>query len=64
MKAHAATTHDTVAGCKVFDKAGVKYPSIKGVCADAGSRKMFEELFKTLKKTLEISARITSGGKF
>ncbi|WP_035545141.1 hypothetical protein [Holospora elegans] len=44
-----------------FDKAGVKYLSIKGICADTGSCKTFEEFVQNmLKKTLEISARITA----
>jgi putative transposase len=62
VKVHAANTHDTVAGCGVFDEAVVKYPSLQGVCADAGYRKTFEEFVqKVLKKTVEISARITPG---
>ena len=62
VKIHAANTHDTVGGCGVFDEALVKYPSLQGVCADAGYRKTFEEFVqKVLKKTVEISARITQG---
>lgn len=62
VKVHAANTHDTVAGCGVFDEAAVKYPSLQGVCADAGYRKTFEEFVqKVLKKTVEISARIAPG---
>ena len=56
---HAANTHDTVAGCKVFEKAVKKYPSLLGVCADAGYRKT-REIFviNVLKKSIEISKRI------
>lgn len=62
VKVHAANTHDTVAGCKVFEEALKKYPTLQGVCADAGYRKTFEEFVqKLLKKTVEISARITPG---
>jgi transposase len=62
VKVHAANTHDTVAGCVVFDEALKKYPTLKGVCADAGYRKTMEEFVqKVLKKTIEISARITPG---
>jgi putative transposase len=62
VKVHAANTHDTVAGCKVFEEALVKYPSLQGVCADAGYRKTLEEFVQNvLKKTVEISARITPG---
>ena len=39
-----------------------KYPTLQGVCADAGYRKTFEEFVQNLlKKTVEISARITPG---
>jgi transposase len=62
VKVHAANTHDTVGGCKVFSEALKKYPTLWGVCADAGYRKTFEEFVqKLLKKTVEISARITPG---
>ena len=62
VKVHAANTHDTVAGRRVFDEAVEKYPSLQGVCADAGYRKTFEEFVqKVLKQTVEISARITPG---
>ena len=62
VKVHAANIHDTVAGCSVFEEALKKYPSLKGVCADAGYRKTLEEFVeKVLKKTVEISARITPG---
>ena len=56
---HAANTHDTVAGCKVFEKAVQKYPSLLGVCADAGYRKKMEIfVINVLKKTIKISKRI------
>jgi transposase len=46
----------------VFDEAVEKYPSLQGVCADAGYRKTFEEFVqKVLKKNVGISARITPG---
>ena len=62
VRVHAANTHDTVAGCAVFEEALKKYPTIKGVCADAGYRKTMEEFVeKILKKTIEISERITPG---
>jgi transposase len=60
VKVHAANIHDTVAGCTVFEQALRKYPTLKGVCADAGYRKTMEDFVKnTLHKTIEISARIT-----
>ena len=59
---HAANTHDTVAGGPVFEEALKKYPSLKGVCADAGYRKTFEDFVtKVLEKTMKRSARITPG---
>ena len=62
VKVHAANTHDTVAGGRVFEEAVAKYPDLKGVCADAGYRKTFEDFVKTvLKKTVDISARIAPG---
>lgn len=62
VKVHAANIHDTVAGCKVFEEALKKHSTIKGVCADAGYRKTMENYVKTtLKKTIEISTRITPG---
>jgi transposase len=60
VSVHAANTHDTVAGCNVFEEALKKYPTLLGVCADAGYRKTFEKFVQNLlKKTVEISARIT-----
>jgi transposase len=60
VKIHAANIHDTVAGCQVFKEALQKYPTLKGVCADAGYRKTMERFVTdVLKKTIEISARIT-----
>src|SRR5215204_3606451 len=62
IKVHAANIHDTVMGCKVFEEALIKYPSLQGVCADAGYRKtMVEFVQKILKKTIEISERIVPG---
>jgi len=62
VKVHAANTHDTIAGGDVFKEALGKYPTLHGVCADAGYRKTFEEFVQhILKKTVEISARIAPG---
>ncbi len=62
VKVHAANIHDTVSGCEVFQEALEKYPSLKGVCADAGYRKTMEEFVtKILQKSIEISARIQPG---
>lgn len=60
IKVHAANTHDTVSGGPVFQEALKKYPTLQGVCADAGYRKTTEEFVKkVLKRTIEISERIT-----
>ena len=60
VKVHAANIHDTVSGGRVFEEAVKKYPSLKGVCADAGYRKTMEEfVIKVLGKTIEISERIS-----
>ena len=57
---HAANVHDTVAGCHVIEEAFKKYPTLQGVCADAGYRKTFEHyVAQVLQKTVEISSRIT-----
>lgn len=62
VKVHAANTHDTVAGCGVFEEALSKHPTLKGVCADAGYRKtMVDFVTRVLKKSIEISERITPG---
>ncbi len=62
VKVHAANIHDTVGGCGVFEEAIKKYPSIEGVCADAGYKKTMEEFVRNqMKKTIEISERIKPG---
>ena len=55
IKVHAANIHDTVSGSAVFAGALKKYPSIKGVCADAGYRKTFENTVNAMGKTVTIS---------
>lgn len=62
VKVHAANIHDTVSGGPVFEAALGKYPSLKGVCADAGYRKIMEAFVeKVLKKTIKISECIAPG---
>ena len=60
-KVHAANIHDTKGGREVFLKALWKYPTVIGVCADAGYRGTFF-LFVTLFLGLicDISERIKS----
>ena len=55
---HAANVHDTTAGGRVFAKALNRYPSILGVCADAGYRKTFEVAVAELGRSVDISERI------
>jgi putative transposase len=62
VKVHAANIHDTVAGCDVFKEVLEKYPTLQGVCADAGYRKTMEDFVKNVcNKTIEISTKITQG---
>ena len=58
VNVHAANIHDTKAGGEVFKAALVKYPTIEGVCADAGYRKTFEITVSELGRKDDISARI------
>lgn len=61
VQVHAANTHDTKAGGPVFQGALEKYPTLQGVCADAGYRgTTVDFVCSTLHKTIEISKRITS----
>ncbi len=61
INVHAANIHDTIAGCSVFVEALKKYPSLKGVCADAGYRKTMKNFVEThLKKIIDISEGIIS----
>ncbi|PPE03166.1 hypothetical protein [Holospora curviuscula] len=51
-----ANQHNTVGGCNVFQEALQQYPTLKGVCVDAGYGKtMIEFLGNVLNKTIEIS---------
>jgi putative transposase len=62
VRVHAANIHDTVAGCHVFEEALKGYPSLAGVCADAGYRKTMGKFVKDiLHRTIEISQRIIPG---
>lgn len=55
---HAANIHDTVAGGRVLEKAFENYPTLKGVCADAGYRKTFVAAASALGLPADISERI------
>ncbi len=61
VKVHAENIHDTVSGQVVFYDVCQKYPSIKGVCADAGYRNMMGKFVKkVMKKVIDISSRISN----
>ena len=59
---HAANIHDTIAGCPTFETALQKYPSLKGVCGDAGYRGTFKEFVEELGKICDISEKIVPQG--
>lgn len=59
---HAANIHDTMAGAGVMQAVLKKYPSITGVCADAGYRGTFKEQVEELGITVDISERIKPKG--
>ena len=62
VKVHAANRYDSVVGCEVIKEALERYPSIKGVCGDAGYRKTMEKfVMDVLKRRIDISVRLTSG---
>jgi putative transposase len=62
IKVHAANIHDTKAGIEPAKKATLKYPTIKGFCADAGYRKTFVALvILILGLFVDISERIKPG---
>ena len=62
VKVHAANEHDTIAGCLVFEEALDKYPSLLGVCADAGYRGTFVDYVHLfLMSLVEIVTRLPAG---
>jgi putative transposase len=59
VNVHAANLHDTTSGGEVFGRCLVTYPTVQGVCADAGYRKTFELMVQEVyKKTVEIVKRL------
>jgi len=54
----AANIHDTIAGCGVFRSALEKYPSILGVCGDAGFRGAFVDFVLSLGKDVIFLRRL------
>lgn len=60
IRVHAANTNDTIAGGEVFKEATLKYPSLLGVCGDAGYRGTFVDFVTNkLQKLVEISKKIS-----
>ena len=62
VKAHAANIHDGIAGGEVIEEVMKKYPSLKGVCGDAGYRRTFEETGTKLGLIVDIVERIKDAG--
>ena len=58
----AANIHDTIAGCDVFKSVLEKYPSVEGVCGDAGFRGTFVEFVESLGRRCDISEKIVPKG--
>jgi putative transposase len=59
---HEANKHDSPAACEVLEQAVKKHPTIEGFSADQGYRKTAKEYVEiVLKKTMEISAKISDG---
>ena len=58
----AANIHNTVAGCEVFRFALEKYPSVLGICGDAGFRGTFVDFVSSLGKKCDISEKIVPKG--
>ena len=60
---HNASIHDTKSGIYAAIKSYLRYPSIKGYCADGGYRKTFvEQVDQILHKRVEISPKIKAEG--
>lgn len=55
---HAANIPDTIAGAMMLKKLKEKYPTIKGICGDAGYRGTFVLKATELGFTVDISERI------
>lgn len=62
VKVHPANIHDGIAGGDVVRGALKKYPTLEGVCGDAGYRKTFEEEMESLGLTADIVERIQGAG--
>jgi putative transposase len=59
---HPANASDTVEGCEVFEAALRFYPSLEGVCGDAGYRGTFVNYVKNvLHKTVDIVEKLPEG---
>ena len=58
MKVHAANIHDTIGGGDVFLDALELYPTITGVCGDAGYRGTFKTVVEEAGITVDISEKI------
>ena len=62
IKVHAANVHDTIAGGEIFAEALRKFPTLQGLCADAGYRKTTRQFVtQVLKKQIDIHQRRIKG---
>ena len=55
---HAANISDTVAGAIILKRLREKYPSVKGICSDAGYRGTFVTVATEMGYTVDIVERI------
>lgn len=59
VRVHGANDHDSKSGCIVFREAVYLYPSLNGVCGDAGYRGTFEKYVSwVLQRVVDIKERI------
>ena len=58
MVVHAANIHDTMSGMIPLTVARQKYPTISGVCADAGYRGTFREAVESSGLKCDIAEKI------
>ena len=61
IKVHAANLSDTKEGVAVMQGAFAKYPTLEGVCGDAGYRGTFVDEIKKLGLKVDIVERLGSG---
>jgi putative transposase len=58
IRVHAANIHDTMSGSFPLERALEKYPTVIGVCADAGYRGTFKNLCEDIDLKCDIFEKI------